>query len=153
MKNIRIFFAFTLLVFSSYLFAQEASNNEQMNIFEELRKANPKNGAVVKIHQDDRIEAIFRHRPNAASNETVYRIQVFSSNIQRTAKTEAYNIEKMMREQFPEQNINVNYTSPFWKVRMGEFKTRELAQDFRTEVMKAFPKLRNEIYVVREQPQ
>jgi septal ring-binding cell division protein DamX len=80
-----------------------------------------------------------------------YRVQVFSSNAQRTAKTEAFKVEKQIKDGFPEYAVYVNYTSPFWKVRVGDFKTMEDAQAFRNELNSTFPQLRSETYIVREQ--
>lgn len=79
-----------------------------------------------------------------------FRVQVFSSNVQRTSKTEAFRIEKMIKDQFPDQGVYVNYISPFWKVRAGDFRTQAAAQSFRRELIQAFPNLRSEVYTVRD---
>ncbi len=79
-----------------------------------------------------------------------YRVQVFSSNAQRTAKDESLNIERRLRSAFPGYGVYRTYASPFWKVRIGDFRTLEDAQRFRTELIKAFPELRRETYTVRE---
>jgi Sporulation related domain. len=149
MKNSFVFLVFTLF-FGLHLSAQ--SNTQEIahaDIFETLRAVNSENYAAVKFFQDERIEMLFRKR-SFNGLETIYRVQVFSSNVQRTAKSEAYNVEKMLREKFPEHAVFMNYTSPFWRVRIGEFVTRESAQFFRDEIVSAFPKMRNQIYVVPE---
>lgn len=154
MKKIQIGLLFLFFLFGFQLSAQEATENttEPTDIFEMFRNSSANNGATVTIFQDERIEALFRRRSGLAFTKTLYRVQVFSSNAQRDAKTEAYNIEKTIREQFPDENIYVSYIAPFWKVRMGDFRTREEAQNFRTEVARAFPQFRNQIYVVPVQP-
>ena len=154
MKNIIVLFTLTF-VFSLHLSAQTDNQDSgaQSDIFETLRTIDPQNYAVVKLHQDERIEMIFGKKTLAGLSKTIYRVQVFSSNAQRTAKSEAYNVEKMLHEEFPGQTIYVNYSSPFWKVRIGEFLTRESAQLFRTQVVNAFPQKRNEIYIVPEHPE
>lgn len=79
-----------------------------------------------------------------------YRVQVFSSNAQRTAKDESLNIERRLRSAFPGYGVYRTYSSPFWKVRIGDFRTQNDAQQFRAELLKTFPELRKETYTVRE---
>ncbi|HHT22420.1 MAG TPA: SPOR domain-containing protein [Bacteroidales bacterium] len=79
-----------------------------------------------------------------------YRVQVFSSNAQRTAKDEAYTIERRLRSAFPEHGVYRIYASPFWKVRIGDFRTIEDARAFRAELVKLFPEYSRETYTVRE---
>jgi len=128
----------------------ENKNNTKADIFENLRAIDPQNYATVKVFQDERIETIFRKQPSLAGLQTIYRVQVFSSNVQRTAKSEAYSVEKMLREEFPEHAIFMSFVSPFWKVKIGEFGTRESAQLFRDQIVKSFPHMRNQTYVVPE---
>ena len=45
----------------------------------------------------------------------------------------------------------MNYTSPFWKVRVGDFKTKTDAQVFRNQLIESLPALKSEIYIVPEQ--
>jgi len=45
----------------------------------------------------------------------------------------------------------VNYSSPFWKVRVGDFVSQSQAQILRHKLIDAFPTMRSEIYIVREQ--
>jgi hypothetical protein len=47
-----------------------------------------------------------------------YRVQIYSSNKQQTAKAEALEMEEQLKEQV-NQTIYVQYVSPFWKVRIG----------------------------------
>ncbi|MFT3751934.1 MAG: SPOR domain-containing protein [Paludibacter sp.] len=106
------------------------------------------------VYQDKRIEQLVTNKRNSNGSKLTmsgYRVQVFSSNVQRTAKTEAFRIERQIREVFADQAIYVNYFSPFWKVRVGDFRTQGQAQAFRSELINAFPQMRSETYIVREQ--
>lgn len=155
MKKIRL--ALTFLFTIGFLFAQEVEKTEKKNIFRALASADSTSGATVKVHQDKRIEQVLSERRSAstAQHATItaagYRVQVFSSNTQRTAKSEAFKIEKELRDVFPEQAVYVNYTSPFWKVRVGDFRTMQEAQEFRAELIKLFPNLKSETYTVKDQ--
>lgn len=150
-----ILLLFTVLLTSALL----GQNNTKENIFDALSKKDSVSGAVVKMHQNKNIEQRVARGTSAASGSiqsvttTGYRVQVFSSNTQRTARGEAYKIEKEIRDAFPEHEVYVSYTSPFWRVRIGNFRSIDEAQEFRSQVIKAFPNLRTDTYTVRDQIQ
>ncbi len=143
-----LFILFLGVVYSN---AQEQRNSTKKNIFENLATPDSVSGAVAVVTQDKKIENIML---NPQSNSTTvtggYRVQVFSSNTQRTAKSQAYKIEKELREVFPEHMIYVSYSAPFWKVRIGDFSSQKDAQELRSEIIIAFPSLRSETYTVRD---
>ena len=155
MKHLNVFLLAIFLLNGGFSKANEYANSKQQSIFEALATPDSATHATVRIYQDKRIEQLLiaRKTSNSSQEQTLsgYRVQVFSSNTQRTAKTEAFKIEKEILEDFPEQGVYVNYTSPFWKVRVGDFKTQAEAQAFRRQLIEAFPNLRSGIYVVREQ--
>jgi hypothetical protein len=154
MKRINLIVLFMLTL--GLVYAQDTEKTNKRNIFKVLAAADSASGATVKIHQDKRIEQVVTDRKSPASQHATitaagYRVQVFSSNTQRTAKSEAFKIEKELRDVFPEYAVYVNYTSPFWKVRVGDFRTMQEAQEFRAELIKIFPNLKSETYTVRDQ--
>jgi len=153
MRRLILFYILFYCFFSTLLVAQNNTNSQEKNIFEVLRKTDTLGSGTVKVFQDKRIEKLIVDK-KTQSNSTVvsngYRVQVFSSNTQRTAKTEAFKIEKNLREIFPEHAVYVSYTSPFWKVRIGDFKTLHEAQVFRVEVIDAFPGFKSETYAVKD---
>ncbi|MDR2854064.1 MAG: SPOR domain-containing protein [Prevotellaceae bacterium] len=121
------------------------------NIFDEMRAADPATGATVIFYQDGKIENLLKQKTVApVLKGTIYRVQVFSSNNSKTAKTEAFNVEKQLKEFFPHESIQTDYVSPFWKVRIGEFATREEAMKFRMEILEAFPTKKAQIYVIAD---
>lgn len=155
MKQISLAILFTLNLF--LLTAQESEKVANQNIFETLATVDSASKASVKLRQDERIAlALVDRKPqvDSHSSSTItgsgYRVQVFSSNMQRTAKAEAFKIEKKLKDEFPEIAVYVNYTSPFWKVRVGDFKTLQEAKDFRNELITAFPELKSETYTVKD---
>ncbi|MEI6554152.1 MAG: SPOR domain-containing protein [Paludibacter sp.] len=135
------------------LSAQENNENTRTNIFRALRSTDTTTNATVQIHQDKRIESLLVNKKVAAQAliATGFRIQVFSSNIQKTAKNNAFEIEKQIQNLYPELPVYVNYTSPFWKVRVGDFRTKADAQMNRNKLIESFPNLKSEIYVVPDQ--
>lgn len=153
--KIRIISVICALIFFGNLVSAQSSSTKQPNLLESLAKEDSINHATVKIHQDKRIESLLIGKKGSSivreQTTSGYRVQVFSSNQQRTAKSEAFRVEKLIREQFPTVGVYVNYTSPFWKVRVGDFKTQAEATSFRDELISAFPTMRSETYIVKEQ--
>lgn len=153
-KDFTIFVALLLIV--GFIRAQQSQDSKSNNIFEALSTIDSTTHATVKIHQDKRVEQLLANKKSSGSTRDQatsngYRVQVFSSNVQRTAKNEAFKIERQIRETFPDQTVYVNYSSPFWKVRVGDFTSQGQAQSLRMKLIEAFPDLRSEIYIVREQ--
>lgn len=155
MKIIKIACLLAIVLISGTLRAQQTVEVKSKNIFKSLATPDSVTKATVIVHQDKRIEQMIINKTNSYSNGQTsasgYRVQVFSSNTQRTAKFEAFKIEKQINDLFPNESVYVNYTSPFWKVRVGDFGTMAEAQAFRSELIEVFPEMRSETYIVREQ--
>lgn len=79
-----------------------------------------------------------------------YRVQVFSDNNQRTAKNEARSKSRSIGSRFPKYRTYVSYTSPYWRLRVGDFRTRQEATAAADELREAFPSYSKEIRVVRD---
>ncbi|MDE6403347.1 MAG: SPOR domain-containing protein [Muribaculaceae bacterium] len=79
-----------------------------------------------------------------------YRVQVFSDNNQRTAKGEARSKEVQIREAFPEFGTYIVYNSPFWRLKVGDFKTQHEAEAAADEIKSRFPSFAREVRVVRD---
>ena len=140
------------LASAQLLMAQDPAVTEpKKNAFEIIRSRDSISGGRVIIHQDRRIEKIVSDNTTGAGAYTHgYRVQVFSSNAQRTAREEAFNMEQMLLEAFPDMKVYVSYSSPFWKVRIGDFHTQPEARKFSEELLTRFPALRKETYTVRD---
>ena len=110
---------------------------------------------LIEIIQDIRIEQLLYKKINniLSKSSTImpgFRVQVFSSNTQQTAKEQALKIEEKMKKSFPGVAIYVSYQSPFWKVRMGDFTQQTEAQLLRSNIIEKFPALQGDIYLVKE---
>ncbi|MDX9746981.1 MAG: SPOR domain-containing protein [Paludibacter sp.] len=134
------------------LIAQEATVPEtKKNTFEIISSRDSISGGTVTVHQDKRIERIVSDNAAGAGAITHgYRVQVFSSNVQRTAKEEAFALERRLKESFPDIGVYVTYSSPFWKVRIGNFQTTGEARAFTDELLYLYPRLRSTTYTVRD---
>lgn len=79
-----------------------------------------------------------------------YRVQVFSDNNAATARNEARAKSRNISERFPEMRTYVSYTSPYWRLKVGDFRTKREADDAAEEIRQAFPSYSKEIRVVRD---
>ena len=78
-----------------------------------------------------------------------YRVQIYSSNRQQTAKMEALELETNLKTEIS-QTIYVLYLPPFWKVRLGDFRTYDEAKDYKKEFVQQFPQMLGDTYIVRD---
>lgn len=87
---------------------------------------------------------------NVSHRAAGYRVQVFSDNNQRTAKGEARSKESQIREAFPEYGTYIVYNSPFWRLKVGDFKTQHEAEAVADAIKSRFPSFAREVRVVRD---
>lgn len=81
-----------------------------------------------------------------------YRVQIYSSNQQQTAKAEALDLEDKLRDKL-NQTIYVQYLPPFWKVRLGDFRTYTEAKEYKKEFVQMYPEMQGDTYIVRDKIQ
>ncbi len=81
---------------------------------------------------------------------TVYRVQLFSDNRSTTAKAEADRRAARVREAFADVDVYVTFTSPFWRLRVGNFRSYEDANKILHELKAAFPDMASEMRIVRD---
>lgn len=142
-----------LLTLSLVVKAQEVEDfdAEGHNPFEEISKKKSAKSGKVRFFQDERIESLIKENV-PAENAVVngFRVQVFSSNSHATAKRDAFNIEQKLKSAYPYMSVYISYSSPFWKVRIGDFLNQEEAKLFLDELVRKLPELKRETYIVKE---
>lgn len=97
-----------------------------------------------ETHQDE------PSRQLPGGRQAGYRVQVFSDNNVRTAKAEATSKQRVISARFPQYQTYVRYTSPYWRLKVGDFRTQQEANAAADELRKAFPAYSKEIRVVRD---
>ena len=109
---------------------------------------------VVVLHHDSIMEALLVKNEVTEKNNAItavgYRVQVYSNNNARKAKSEAFELEEKLKEIFPDVKCYVSYSAPFWKVRLGDFSNYAEAVVFSKKVKKELPTLTGEIIVTKE---
>ena len=78
-----------------------------------------------------------------------YRVQVYSSNQQQNAKGEALALEARLKDKVS-QTLYVQYLPPFWKVRIGDFRTYDEAKEYKKLFVQQYPDLMGDTYIVRD---
>lgn len=87
--------------------------------------------------------------PRSGNNRPAgFRVQVFSDNNVRTAKSEAASKERVISARFPQYQTYVRYNAPYWRLKVGDFRTQHEANQAAEELRKAFPAYAKEIRVV-----
>lgn len=89
-------------------------------------------------------------RPKVKGKNVGYRVQVYADNNARSAKSEARQREKAISNVFPEYGTYVTYASPFWRLRVGDFKSQYDAEKAAAEIKRQFPGYAREVRVVRD---
>ena len=79
-----------------------------------------------------------------------YRVQVFDDNNVRTAKQEAQNRKNQIESRFQHLNVYVSFNSPYWRVKVGDFKSRSEAEAVMAEIKRAFPSMAKSLRIVRD---
>jgi hypothetical protein len=124
------------------------STRDYLNI---LMTPDPKTGAVMNIYQDDLIYlAIEKGLSSEAEEAKGFRIQIYSSNRGASARERAFEIKDILVSKHPNlaDEIYITYTSPFWKVRVGNCATNDKAQELRRWIIAEFPEFTTETYIV-----
>lgn len=108
------------------------------------------------VHQSDEVRALMEHLINGDSEKTVdidgYRLQIYASNRQQQAKLEAEQMKQKLEKEI-EEPVYVLSDQPFWKVRVGNFRTIAEASAYKEDFISRFPYLQTSTYVVRDKIQ
>ena len=159
----RFCFLLCCLCSGGVLFAQTESIESvesAKTIFDAWQEACSGQGSVI-VHQPENLrnrvgkrlygEGVEKTDSTAFLKIQGYRTQVFSGNNQRKSKDEAFQKEKEIKELFPDVPTYVTYNAPFWRLRVGDFRSHEEAYRMQRLLMDAFPAYGKEMYIVKEE--
>lgn len=139
----------TLIGISTYSQAQSIENEEKPDIISHITA-----DSINIIIQESGLENILLYeesKKEQKKNDKIgYRIQVFSDNNARTARNEARSKQRNIGARFPQHRTYVTYNAPYWRLRIGDFRTQEEAAEAAETLKKAFPAYAREIRVVRD---
>lgn len=86
----------------------------------------------------------------AATGRSGYRVQVFDDNNPRTAAAQAKARGRQVETAFPQFKTYVSFNSPYWRVKVGDFRTRGEAEAAMAEIREAFPQYGAYLRIVRD---
>jgi hypothetical protein len=145
-----------MLFLSVGLMAAMLAKADGQTLFESLATPDSLTEAVAVVYQDSLMQQAIERQHEGNNTEVSrrgFRVQLFSSNNVRTARNAAFQVEKTVREKLPHLAVYVTYTSPFWKVRVGNCATNDDAQRLRQYIIEQLPQFQAETYVVPDQIQ
>lgn len=97
----------------------------------------------ISVYRDARIDALVQK--NREANEEVYfktlrnvrgfRLQVINTNDRNSALA----VKTRMLSEFPAEKTYLLYHSPYFKIQMGNFRTKEDAEELMRQVSKIYP--------------
>jgi hypothetical protein len=79
-----------------------------------------------------------------------YRVQVYADNNSRSAKSEARQRERAISQSMPEYSTYVTYNPPYWRLRVGDFRSQYDAEKAASEIKRQFPRYAREVRIVRD---
>jgi hypothetical protein len=126
-----------LLVFS--VFAMKTSFAQ-----ENTASIPPNQTASVIVHKDPRVDILVKKQSSintavkkaSARSMRGYRLMVVNTN----KRNEAIDAKTKIYTYFPELKAYLSYQSPYFKLKAGNFKTRDEAEKYRKMMTTMFPK-------------
>lgn len=79
-----------------------------------------------------------------------YRIQAYSDNNFKTAKSNAQARAKSIAMKFPQYRSYITYNAPTWRLRIGDFQNQQEAKAAIASLKRAFPSFAHEFTLVRD---
>lgn len=128
---------------------QDTATIAPASVSTRLATPDPRTGAVVNVSHVPAIEQMIRKVENERLREVKgFRIQIFSGNRGTASRNRAFEIKSILLAKEPTLDVYVTYTSPFWKVRVGNCATHDKAQELRAWMIEQFPDYATETYIV-----
>lgn len=114
--------------------------NSDSDIFAELEQVSSDEG-VITIEQSTRMRALINTHINMnkrAGGVEGFRVQLYSG-VGSNARQEALDVKGKVLSELPEENVLVEYSAPFWRIRVGSFRHKHEALPLLNRLKKKFP--------------
>ena len=93
----------------------------------------------VKVVKDSRLDLLVKKQiyinTLAIRNQPGFRVQIISTN----KRNEANDVKAKVMQLYPDYRTYLDYQPPYFKVRIGDFKSREEATELREKLSDNFP--------------
>ncbi|MCH5319045.1 MAG: SPOR domain-containing protein [Paramuribaculum sp.] len=153
-----LLFLFIFSACSAIVYSQKPDSIPTVNIIDHIYEA-----GNITISQPDSLLLMLQFQEQSINGEDPeksqnsmkpknygFRIQIFSDNNAKTAKNEARIKSRNVGSHFPQYRTYVSYNSPYWRVKVGDFKTREEAESALQQMSKVFPAMKREMRIVKD---
>ncbi len=100
--------------------------------------------------QDASAESSEGWRPEIVATRNGYRVQVFDDNNPGTARSQAESRRVQFENAFPQWKAYVTFNSPYWQVRIGDFRRRGEAEAALAQIREAMPSVAAYARIVAE---
>ena len=102
---------------------------------------NSQTNGTVEINQSASVDYAFKKyvEQNAQKKLNGFRIRIFFDNKQ-SARVQSEEVEKTFIETFPQYPVYRTYTNPYFKVAVGDFRTKSDAVKVLQHIQRDFPK-------------
>ncbi|MDA3883402.1 MAG: SPOR domain-containing protein [Bacteroidales bacterium] len=138
----RYLFIFIALFFAFFTYAQDNNSEDSTQVFSSLHTIKNAEQGSIHIYQDPLItELVARHIQNNEAQENSiigWRIQIYNSTGKET-RSDALKVRSEFLSQYPDLKTYVIYQPPIFKIRVGDFRTREEAYYFYKLIIKDYP--------------
>ena len=151
----RLYIKIVVALFLAWLIAQPCAVAQvavvDTSIVQYLERSNT--GGAIRIEQPAELSRrVARVGDDVEQNMVkvpIYRIQLFSSN-HTPAQAQAESLAKEFAAAFPDIPSMVSYVSPFWRLRVGEFRTYEEANAMLPIIQNKFSDMQRGMLSIRE---
>ena len=103
-----------------------------------------------KVQSSDNVDSTDEYERKDTQGRVGYRIQAFDDNNPGTARQGAESRKRQMESRFPEWRSYVEFNSPYWRVKVGDFRSRSEVEAAIEEMRHAFPGLSSQLRIVRD---
>lgn len=141
MLKSKSFFLFVALVANMAMAAQNIAPEPAVPL-ERVLPMPPGQQGDVRIIRDQRVDEIVKMHTvynERRENEMMgYRVQIYfdaGNNSLERAQTEARTYQLL----YPDDTAYVSYSEPYYKVRVGDFRTRLAAEGFLQQIISVYP--------------
>ena len=128
------------LVFLSLVTKAQTNDPSTVNPRMQVSELSSVQAGEVTIHQDNRLDVLlsrFEKVNRANKGMWGYRIQIYFGS-GRSAREDAYKAKANFLSEFSGVPAYVLYQTPFYKVRVGDFRTKREAYILYTQIRKHF---------------
>jgi len=152
-----LIFGLMLCLSASLSWAQTGASKKKINAAGVIASltASESGQGTVKIMQDERMVSLLtksmqKNEEKQNISYSGYRVQVYMANNQKKSKAETYKREEKLKEKFPDLSYYVTFTSPFWKLKVGDFRNYTDALALGYKLKEEYPEYAGDMIIVRD---